>query len=155
MGWFTFITYFFTIIFILAGIFLFFIGFIGPSREALQNEQNKEKMKKLPKIAGLLLIINGLLNGGLYCILLFYDQMYGVITDTSNYAILVILSIELIFCIMLVIGGLFSFKNKKWGIAILGSILGLLLVPYPFGIPNIVSFLCLILIAYSRFIFKN
>ena len=54
----------------------------------------------------------------------------------------------------MIIGGAFAIMKKRWGIAVLASIFGLFLIPVPWGINIIISFICLILIAYSRYVFE-
>ena len=159
----------FTGLLVFAGIILFLIGLIGPSKEKLQTEIYKEKMKKLPKIAGILLIINASANAIIYFFMLFivlmYDQIYEIYgSDKFNELIFLIgeyqtlivtvLSIELIFCLFLFIGGLFALLRRRWGFAILGSVLGIFLIPV-FYIPVVISFIGLVLIAYSRYIFQK
>ena len=161
----TFFTIYFTILFIFVGVLLIIIGFISPSEEELKKEKHREKIKKLPKIAGILLILNGLVNGVLYIVMLafvfMYDQLYSiygndVIFLMSEYQtyIIAFLSIEILFCIFLVVGGIFALSKKRWGIATLASILGLFLMPI-FYIPVIISFIALIFLTHSRFIFER
>ena len=156
----TFINYYYTIILIISGVLLYLIGFFGPSEEALQREDYKEKMKKLPKIAGIILIINALVNGFLYLGMLFFVLMYDqfneimLLIGKNQSFFIAILLIELIFCLLLLVGGIFALLRRRWGIAVLGSFFGLFLVPI-FYIPYIVSFIGLVLIGYSRFIFEK
>ena len=156
----TFINYYYTIILIISGVLLYLIGFFGPSEEALQREDYKEKMKKLPKIAGIILIINALVNGFLYLGMLFFVLMYDqfneivLLIGKNQSFFIAILLIELIFCLLLLVGGIFALLRRRWVIAVLGSFFGLFLVPI-FYIPYIVSFIGLVLIGYSRFIFEK
>jgi len=165
----TFISYYYTILLIFLGILLGLIGFFGPSEEALQREEYKEKMKKLPKIAGIILIINALVNGFLYLgmlvFVLMYERFYEIYGhDRFNEVMLLmgenqsffiaVLLIELIFCLLLLVGGIFALLRRKWGVAILGSFFGIFLIQI-FYIPCIVSFIGLVLIGYSRFIFEK
>jgi len=156
----TFINYYYTIILIISGVLLYLIGFFGPSEEDLRREEYKEKMKKLPKIAGIILIINALVNGFLYLGMLFFVLMYDqfneivLLIGKNQSFFIAILLIELIFCLLLLVGGIFALLRRRWGIAVLGSFFGLFLVPI-FYIPYIVSFIGLVLIGYSRFIFEK
>ena len=162
------ISFYFTLVLIFGGIFLFIVGIFGPEEKLLKNEEYKKKLDKIPKIAGFLLFFNGLINGILFSGLAFYiyiwennigslpinnRELFSSIEGFETIFIL-ILAVEAIFCLFMIIGGIFSLIKKRWGISALGSILGLFLIPFPFGINVIISFICLILIAYSRYNFN-
>lgn len=164
----SFLSFYFTILLILVGISLIIIGFITPSEEELQKKY-REKIKKLPKIAGVLLVLNGLVNGLLYFTMLGFVLMYDrlpMIYGPNNFNDIMLLmgkyqpyfiaflSIEILFCIFLIVGGIFALLKKRWGIATLASILGLFLIPI-FYIPVIISFIVLVLLTHSRFIFNR
>lgn len=155
---------------IIDGVLLFIIGLFLPAQERLQDENYKLKIKNYPKVAGGLMIINALTNGFFYLILLLYISNSNMITEDlipnglddtvvliQEYQILflVVLTIWLILCVFLLVGGIFSLKNKRWGIALIGGILGTFLFPLFYYIPSIVSIIAVILIAYSRSIFEK
>jgi len=152
----------FTGILVIVGIILLIVGVIGPKEEELQKESIRNKLKKLPFTAGVSLILIGLIGGFIYFLLLIAaidpatfvsKELRLIFIDYQTYWI-IIFSIEIIFCIVSIISGIFSILRKKWGIAILGAILGTF-VMVPFYIITIISMIDLILIAYSRHLFQK
>jgi len=152
----------FTGILVIIGIILLIVGVIGPKEEELQKKSVRNKMKKLPSIAGVLLILIGIIGGFIYLLFLIAaidpatfvsEELFLIFRDYQTYWIM-IFSIEIIFCIFALIGGIFSIIRKKWGIAILGAILGTFIID-PLYIITIVSMIGLILIAYSRYLFRK
>ena len=152
----------FTGILVIVGIILLIFGIIGPKEEELQKEAIRNKMKKLPFTAGVLLILIGLVGGFIYFLFLIAaidpakfvsEELLLIFINYQTYWI-IIFSVEIIFCIVSLIGGIFSILRKKWGIAILGAILGTF-VMVPFYIITIISMISLILIAYSRHLFQK
>ena len=154
---------FFTgIIMIPMGIILFIIGIMGPTELELKSEEKRKKYSSFPKIAGSLLIIIGITS------LLLYSLIFFIPIDPSDFSqeetritveeirtlYITVAIIEIIFCIFAIIGGISAITKKSWGIAILGSILGSFILVFYF-VTTIVSLACLILIAYSRYTFKN
>jgi hypothetical protein len=152
----------FTGILVIVGIILLIVGVIGPKEEELQKEAIRNKMKKLPFTAGVLLILIGLIGGFIYSLFLIAaidpatfvsEELLLIFINYQAYWI-ILFSIEIVFCIVSLIGGIFSILRKKWGIAILGAILGTFIMA-PFYIITIVSMISLILIAYSRYLFRK
>ena len=150
----------FTGILVIVGIILILVGVVGPKEEELQKEVVRNKMKSLPFTAGVLLILDGLIGGFIYFFLLIEainpsivvpNDLALVFVDYQGYLIL-FFSIEIIFCIFCLIGGIFSVVRKRWGVAILGAIFGTL-VFVPFYVLTVVAMISLILIAYTRFLF--
>jgi len=155
---------------IIDGIILFIIGLIIPKEENLQDESYKLKIKNYPKVAGVLMILNSIFNGFFYLIMFVFVLMSDTISDDiipsgMEYTVILVqdnqtffiavLSIWMILCIFLLVGGIYSILKKRWGIALIGGILGTLLLPLFYYIPNFISIVAIALIAYSRFIFKN
>jgi hypothetical protein len=155
---------------IIDGIILFIIGLFLPPHEKLQDEKYKSKIKNYPKVAGVLMIINALANGLFYSLMLLYISNSDMITQelipnglentvalVQDYQtlFLAVLTIWLILCILLLIGGIFAIMKKRWGIALIGGIVGTFLFPLFYYLPSIVSIVAVILIAHSRSIFEN
>ena len=152
----------FTGILFIVGIILILVGVVGPKEEELQKEAMRNRMKSLPFIAGVLLILDGLIGGFIYLFLLFEainpsiiipKDLALIFADYQAYWIS-LFSIEIIFCIFSLMGGIFSVIRKRWGFAILGAIFGSFVV-VPFYVLTIVAMIGLILIAYSRFLFRK
>ena len=152
----------FTGILVIVGIIVIIAGVFGPKEEELKKEATRNKMKSLPFTAGVLLILNGLIGGLIYLFLLFEainpsiiipEDLTLLFTEFQAYWIM-LFSIEIIFCIFSLIGGIFSIFRKKWGFAILGSIFGTLVI-FPFYVLTIVAMISLILIGYTRFLFRK
>ena len=155
---------------IIDGIILFVIGLIIPKEQNIKDESYKSKIKNYPKVAGVLMILNSVFNGFFYLIVLNFvmssdtisndlvpngmEYTVSLVQDNQTYFIIV-LSIWLILCVFLFIGGIYSIMKKRWGIVLVGGILGTLLLPLFYYIPNFISILAIALIAYSRSIFNN
>ena len=128
---------------------MFIIGFFGPSENKLKKREYKEKMGILPRIAGVILVINALVNGFLYL-----SMLLSFVSAGESFYFVVLFLVELFFCLFLFVAGVFALLRRRWGFAVLGSILGLFLLPV-FYVPNIISFVGLVLIVFSRFVFKK
>ena len=145
----------FTGLLVIVGIILIFVGIFGPKEEELQKESICKKMESFPLAAGVLLILNGLIGVFIYLVILFtvFDPAEFVPEELQPFFI-AFSFIEIVFCSISLIGGIFSIIRKKWGIAILGAILGTFIM-VPFYIVTIISMISLILIAYSRDLFQK
>jgi hypothetical protein len=152
----------FTGVLVIIGIILIIVGLIGPKEEQLQKESFRTKIKSFPIIGGILLILNGLAGGFIYFWIFVMaidpvtfapEEFVLLFVELQSY-IIVLASIEIIFCIFSLVGGIFSLLRKRWGIAVLGAILGTF-VMVNFYITTVVALIGLILIAYSRYIFRK
>ncbi len=114
------------------------------------------KKTNLPVAAGILVLLAGLLaigNGVFY--LLFPSSSLGSISlppgvtqqDVEN-ILQVCGSIEVIFGLVAIMGGVFAVQRKHFGLAIVGAVLGMLSLGFTFG--GIFGFIGLILVAVSR-----
>ena len=110
-----------------------------------------------PLIAGIMLIIFGLINIGwqAYTIVTIEEatsQFEGVGGDLMGFMadIVMICSIILIiFSVISILGGFFATKREKFGMAIMGAIMGLFTFG-PYCLSSIVALIALILIATSK-----
>jgi hypothetical protein len=152
----------FTGILVIVGLILIVVGIAGPKEEDLQKENIRNKMKSLPFIAGVLLILNGLIGGFIYFLYLIVaidpftfapEELTLIFINHQSYWI-ILFSIEIIFCLVSLMGGIFSVFRRKWGVAILGAVLGTFVMT-PFYIITVISLISLILIAYSRYLFRK
>jgi len=150
---------FLTGLLILDGIILFIVGLIAPKKEELKNKT--KKLEKYPKYAGMILIISGIIFLLYYIMLLLFffnldslplDQQ-TVYLSIKGYMINIII-MQISFCLISMIGGFFSIFKKRWEVAILGGILGTLVL-IPFYVGTIVSLVALILLSFSRPLFKS
>ena len=142
---------------ILAGI----VMFVFATLPSLASQQLKAK----PTIAGILLLIGGILGFINGIILVYFDVTQldpQIISRLSQdfgrsmyphgiHAIFVIGGI--IFCILstlAMIGGICAIRRRRWGIAMLGAVVGLFIIGPKF-LPTILSIAALILLAFSDF----
>ncbi len=141
-------------ILILDGIVLFLVGLFGKKDE----EQDIEKIKRYPKIAGFIMIITGLFFLFIYLLMIYYFLNIDLLPSeqiemfNGSESFLTISIIQSLFCLIGIVGGIFSIFKRKWGIAVIGAIVGtLILMP----ITTILSLAALILINLSKPVFKN
>lgn len=123
--------------------------------------QQPTKRSSLPMIAGIMLIVAGLL-GLLFCAAIFFvdpamieetlaQQPTFEITNTQIYSILIICgAIGSVLSIFTILGGIFALKRKMWWFALLSGILGLFIIGLPPFISTVLSFIGLILIVISK-----
>lgn len=151
---------FLTKLIIIDGAVLFIAGFLGPGEKELKNKI--KNMKRYPYYAGLILIISGIIFTLLYILLLFFMfnlDLFLSLEDQIPFQIIqgymiVLFLLQISFCLIAMIGGFFSILKRRWEIAILGGIIGtLILIPYYIG--TILSLVALILISFSRPLFQS
>lgn len=151
--------FFLTGLLILDGVILFIAGLIGPSEIEIKNKI--KKFQKFPRYAGIILIISGIIFLLYYLFLLFFflnldsiplDQQASYLS-VQGYMINIII-LQIFFCLISMIGGFFSLYYGKWEIVLLGCIIGSLIL-IPFYIATIVSLIALILVSFSRPLFKS
>ncbi len=107
-----------------------------------------EKTAK-PVVAGALLIVAALIaiiDWGM--IIVGSSQLDAFLPGLSS-IVTVCGAIGLIFGIFALIGGVFALQRKMWGLALVGSILGLLTIGFLF-LSSLFSLIALILIAISK-----
>jgi rRNA maturation protein Nop10 len=136
---------------LLNGVILLAIGLLGPSEAKLQDENFLIKVDFLPWIAGGAMIVTGLISFFVY-----FNAFYRFVllsVELLSFGIIYTV-MTMVFCVFLVLGGVFAFYKRLWGFAVLGCILGsLVLVNY-----YVVSFICvfcLILVSFSRYVFSK
>jgi len=150
------------IILIPSGIILFFVGILGPIEQELKSEEKRKKYESFPKIAGILLILIGVIS------IILYSLIFVIAIDPSDFSInearltieeirtlyISVAIIQITLSVAIIIGGINAYLKKSWGLAIIGSILGTFVLIF-YGISTIICLLCLILIAFSRYNFKK
>ena len=134
----------------------------------LKNELSNNKSSK-PTIAGILLILSGILSLIMWITVIFLDiSILESAVDPSQFRdidpnftieklkeiITICGTIASILSVFPILGGILSIKRKMWGIAVAGSIIGLFTIGIVF-ISSILSFIGLILIVMSRNEFKK
>ena len=127
-------------------------------------EQNYQNKSNKPLIAGLLLIIAGILALLNWCLFLTIDiSTIESIVDISRLQeispnitveelkgfLTMCATIGCIISVFPILGGVLSLKQKMWGIAIIGSILGIFTLG-PMFISTIFSIIALILLVMIR-----
>jgi len=123
----------------------------------MDKESNNDNNSYKPMIAGILLLIAGLLGIYTWISASFFNidptiiEQSGVeITIEQIEAILGVCTIiGIILSIFPILGGILSIKRKMWGFCIVMSIIGLFTIG-PFLISSIISLIGLILIALSK-----
>lgn len=122
-------------------------------------EENKKTSSK-PMIAGIFLIIAGILSLLTWFSVLLFDfstidpsiiQQQGVNITIQQIEMIIntCATIAVILTIFPILGGFFSIKRNKWALSLLGSILGLFIIG-PIFISSILSLISLILIILSK-----
>ncbi len=137
------------------GIILFLFG-IFASREHIQNI---DRFKNYPKIAGRIMIVTGVIFLVIYILMVYlFLNLDSLPIDQSNVfvgseAYFLNLSIVLSFlCVIEIFGGIFSILKKNWLIALIGAIIGtLVLIPFS----TVFSLVALILLSFSKPIFSS
>jgi hypothetical protein len=129
-----------------------------------EQEPMKSNQLPFPLIAGLLLILAGVLSIFLTSSLLMIDistleqfidisqlqQINPLITIEDVQSLLsTCATIIIIISILPILGGIFCFKKKLWGICLACSIIGLITF-WPSLIPGLLSLIALILIIISK-----
>jgi len=102
-------------------------------------------------IAGILLILAGIISIAFWA-LVFTDPLvlgFAAMIPGVTAIIIVCGAIAIILSLLTLLGGVMAFRRKMWGLALLGSILGLFTFGF-FGISSLLSFIALILVAISR-----
>jgi len=145
----------FTALLIIDGIALLVVGLLSPKKIDIK------KIKNYPKFAGYIMIISGLVLLILYIFELLFslnlNSMSSEITQRyiANESFLIYSSImQIIFSLFEILGGIFALFKEKWGIAVIGAILGsLILVPY--YLATILSIIAIAYLSFSKDIFDK
>ncbi len=133
-----------------------------------KSEDNKIIISYKPLIAGVFLLIAGVLGIFTWASTAFFDissidtsmiqqlQQSGVeITlEQIQYYLSICSTIGIILSIFPLLGGVLSIKRKMWGFTIIMSIIGLFTIG-PFLLSSILAFIALILLALSKNEFKS
>ena len=134
---------------------------MDPSNEEKILSEQPPKKSSMPLIAGILLILAGLMGILTWVTVLAVDpsfidsilatqQVSSTISAEQIFSFLRICAIVgCIFSIFAILAGVFSLRRKMWGIVVVGSILGLFTIG-PAFISSILSFIGLILVVISR-----
>jgi hypothetical protein len=118
-----------------------------------------------PIIAGILLILAGLLGILMWTSVIFFNDYSTMFEQIQNQDIQITKeefqsiinmcsTIGIILSIFPILTGFISLKRKMWGIVILGSIIGLIIIG-PLLISSILCLTALILVAISKKEFKS
>lgn len=102
----------------------------------------------LPLAAGILLIIAGIL-GLVDWVLIFLLGTLAAFIPLLGSILLICGIIGITFSVLALLGGIMAVQRKMWGLALVGSILGLFIIG-PYGISSLLSLIALILIAISH-----
>jgi hypothetical protein len=133
-------------------------------------EQSPARSYSLPLIAGILLIIAGVVSIISWIPILTIDESlietmidisqiqqqvgYTINIGDIKEAITICSIIGIILSIFPILGGILSVKRKLWGIALAGAIIGLVTF-IPAIIPGVLSVISIILLVISRNKFKK
>ena len=145
----------FTAILIIDGIGLILVGILSPK------QIDFKKIKNYPKISGIILIISGIifLIIFLLMLLLYYNYDNPIVkeqlSDTISKGNLFYISFSnILFSFFTIIGGVFAILKKNWGLAVIGSILGTLIL-FPYYIASLICLIALICLSFSKELFKK
>ncbi len=133
------------------------------SIEEVSSTQGESKpVSNKPIIAGVLLIVAGILGLSTWGLLLFgiqainttviqtlQEQGLNVTVEQISMMLNICATLGIIFSIFPLIGGVTSLQRKRWGFSILGGVLGLFTIG-PMFLASILSLVGLILAAVSK-----
>jgi hypothetical protein len=102
----------------------------------------------LPLAAGALLIVAGAVGLIDWAVVLAFGTLVSIIPVFGT-IVLICGIIGITFCVFALLGGVMAVQRKMWGLALVGSILGLFTIGF-YGISSILSLVALILIAVSQ-----
>jgi len=109
----------------------------------------------MPMIAGILLIVAGILSianwGYILAVFATDPTAAGFMALIPGLATLVYVcgGIFIVLSIITLLGGVMALRRRMWGLALVGSILGLFIIG-PFGVSSLLSLVGLIILAISR-----
>ncbi|TLZ71205.1 MAG: hypothetical protein E6K10_05490 [Methanobacteriota archaeon] len=107
-----------------------------------------------PMLAGILLIIAAIDGMSFWGTLAFagaaLSGMLGSLGGMFQTIFLICGAIAIIFGIIAILGGIMAIRRKMWGLALVGSILGLFFLGWAGFEASLMSFIALILLAISR-----
>ena len=108
-----------------------------------------------PMIGGILLVVAAILSianwGYILAVFATDPTAAGFMSLIPGLATLVYVcgGIFIVLSIITLLGGIMALRRRMWGLALVGSILGLLIIG-PVGVSSLLSFIALIIIAISR-----
>jgi len=103
----------------------------------------------MPTVAGILLIFAGIISLIVWGIILALGGLLAALLPIGGALLLVCGAVGVIFGLFAIIGGAMAIQRKNWGLALVGSILGLLTIGFV-GEATVLSLIALILLAVSR-----
>ena len=127
----------------------------GPPGTAPMYGAPAKPQTMMPMIGGIMLIVAGILsiaNWG-YILAFFATDptVAGFMGMVPGLATLVFVcgAIFIVLSIITLLGGVMAMRRKMWGLALVGSILGLFTIGF-FGISSLLSFIALIVLIIAR-----
>lgn len=108
-----------------------------------------------PTAAGVLMILAGLMSAGFWAVVVFStgslvaQSVTGSTLAQVQGVLAVCGGIEILFSVLMIVGGAFATQRKMWGIALVGSILGLFTIGFLF-LSSLFALIAIILIATSH-----
>jgi len=130
------------------------------------NHQDKEGGSSLPLIAGLLLIIAGVIGVLTWVSVLFIDpsmiesvlnaqgQTLPITADQLQSILMIYSIIGIVLSIVELLGGVMAIKRRLWVVAVVGGVLGLPVIG-PLFLSTILSFISFVLLILSKKEFKE
>ena len=109
----------------------------------------------MPMIGGILLVVAAILSianwGYIMAVFATDPNAAGFMALIPGLATLVYIcgGIFIVLSIITLLGGVMALRRRMWGLALVGSILGLFIIG-PFGVSSLLAFVALIILAISR-----
>ena len=107
----------------------------------------------MPMLGGIFLIIGAIIGMAFWALVAFVAGTAAAALPVFGTALaslfLICGAIEIIFGILMLLGGIMAIRRKMWALALIGSILGLFTFGW-YGLGSIFALIGLILIAISR-----
>ncbi len=111
----------------------------------------------MPMLAGIFLILGAIIGMAFWALVAFVAGSAAAALPVlgSAFATLILIcgAIEIIFGILMLLGGIMAIRRRMWALALIGSILGLFTFGY-YGLASLFSLIGLILLAISRHEFE-
>src|SRR2546426_11078113 len=101
-----------------------------------------------PMIAGILLVVAGVMAIIVWA-LIFTNPLTFFLAAFLPGLVVICGAIAFALSILTLLGGVMALRRRMWGLALVGSILGLFIIG-PFGVSSLLAFVGLIILAISR-----
>ncbi len=101
-----------------------------------------------PMIAGILLVLAGIMAIAAWAIIFTSPAAFFLAAFLPG-LVVICGAIAFILSILTLLGGVMALRRRMWGLALLGSILGLFTIGF-FGLSSLLSLIALIVLAMSR-----